>query len=179
MMEGAIGFGASTIAILLPGFVAASAGYVVFVGFGNWGGLETQALNFAGLPEYSGVHLGDMSLAILVGVLTALLVVVVRRFAVNLSAGETRLGMPVLLILGGLAVGLLAQTADWLGADAENVLFSGQAGTSAVVAEDSAKIVLILLVAKALAYAVCLGCGFREVPSSLPSFSARRWRRSR
>jgi len=66
--------------------------------------------------------------------------------------------------LGGLAVGLLAQAADWFGADAENVLFSGQAAVPAVVSEDSAKIVLILLVAKALAYGVCLGCGFRGGP---------------
>ena len=72
--------------------------------------------------------------------------------------------MPLLLILGGLTVGLLAQTASWLGADAENVLFSGQAAVPALVSEDSAKIVLILLVAKALAYGVCLGCGFRGGP---------------
>ena len=72
--------------------------------------------------------------------------------------------MPLLLILGGLAVGLMAQTADWLGADPEDVLFSGQAAVPAVVAEDSAKIVLIVLVAKALAYAICLGCGFRGGP---------------
>ena len=103
-------------------------------------------------------------LATLVGVLTALVVVVVRRFGFSVSDGEKRIGMPLLLILGGLTVGLLAQTADWLGADAENVLFSGQAGVPAVVAEDSAKIVLILLVAKALAYGICLACGFRGGP---------------
>ena len=96
----------------------------------------------------------------------------VRRFGFSVSGREKRIGMPLLLILGGLTVGLLAQTANWLGADAENVLFSGQAAVPAVVAEDSAKIVLILLVAKALAYGVCLGCGFRGGPSSPPSFSA-------
>ncbi len=96
--------------------------------------------------------------------LTALVVVVVRRLGFSVSDREKRVGMPLLLILGGLAVGLLAQTADWLGADPENVLFSGQAAVPAVVAEDSAKIVLILLVAKALAYGVCLGCGFRGGP---------------
>jgi H+/Cl- antiporter ClcA len=164
MMEGAIGFGASTIAILLPGFVAAGVGYVVFVGFGDWGGLHAQAIAFPGLPEYTGVHVGDTGLAILVGVLTALVVVVVRRFAFSVSDREKRLGMPLLLILGGLTVGLLAQAANWLDADAETVLFSGQAGVPAVVAEDSAKIVLIVLVAKALAYGVCLGCGFRGGP---------------
>ena len=56
MMEGAIGFGAATISILLPGFVAAGAGYLVFVGFGDWGGLHAQAITFTGLPEYTGVH---------------------------------------------------------------------------------------------------------------------------
>jgi hypothetical protein len=142
--------------------VAAGVGYVVFVGFGDWGGLDAQAISFTGLPEYTGVHLGDLSLAILVGVLTALVVVVVRRFAFSVSDSEKRIGMPLLLILGGLSVGLLAQAASWLGADAENVLFSGQAGVPAVVAEDSATIALILLVAKALAYGVCLGCGFRS-----------------
>jgi H+/Cl- antiporter ClcA len=105
-----------------------------------------------------------MIFGILVGALTALLVVLVRRYAFSVSTGEKRIGVPLLLILGGVTVGLLAQTANWLGADAETVLFSGQAGVPTVVAEDSARIVLILLVAKALAYAVCLGCGFRGGP---------------
>ena len=117
MMEGAIGFGAATISILLPGFVAAGAGYLVFVGFGDWGGLHAQAITFTGLPEYTGVHPGDLGLAVLVGVLTALVVVVVRRLGFSVSDREKRVGMPLLLILGGLAVGLLAQTAGWLGAD--------------------------------------------------------------
>jgi H+/Cl- antiporter ClcA len=164
MMEGAIGFGASTISILLPGFVAAGVGYLVFVGFRNFGGLEAQAIAFPDLPEYTGAHPVDLALAIAVGVLAALVLVVVRRFAFSVSDGEKRIGMPLLLIVGGLTVGLLAQMADWLGADAENVLFSGQAGTQAVVMEDSTKVVLILLVAKALAYAICLGCGFRGGP---------------
>ena len=53
MMEGAIGFGASTIPILLPGFVAAGVGYLVFVGFGSWGGLDAQAIS---VPGPAGVH---------------------------------------------------------------------------------------------------------------------------
>ena len=72
--------------------------------------------------------------------------------------------MPALLLAGGLTVGLLAQIADWLGADSQDVLFSGQASLPALVAEDSTKIVVILIVAKALAYAISLGCGFRGGP---------------
>ena len=39
MVEGASALGASLIPALLPGFVAAAIGYVVFVGFGSFGGL--------------------------------------------------------------------------------------------------------------------------------------------
>jgi H+/Cl- antiporter ClcA len=164
MMEGAIGFGKSTIAILLPGFVAAGVGYLVFIGLGDWGGLHAQAITVPGLPPYTGEHFGDLAVALAVGVLSALLVVGVHRFAFPLSDSKRRLGMPLLLILGGLAVGLLAQAAAWLGADSQDVLFSGQTAVPVVVAQNSVGIVLILIVAKALAYAVSLGSGFRGGP---------------
>jgi H+/Cl- antiporter ClcA len=72
--------------------------------------------------------------------------------------------MPVLLLAGGLAVGVTAQVADMLGGDSHEVLFSGQAAVPDLVVEDSASIVLLLLVAKAVAYAISLGCGFRGGP---------------
>jgi H+/Cl- antiporter ClcA len=72
--------------------------------------------------------------------------------------------MPLLLVAGGLAVGLLAQTADWLGASSQDVLFSGQASVPGLVTSDSTKIVLILFAAKAIAYGISLGSGFRGGP---------------
>jgi H+/Cl- antiporter ClcA len=44
------------------------------------------------------------------------------------------------------------------------VLFSIQASVPALVAEESTGILVVLLVAKALAYATSLGCGFRGGP---------------
>jgi H+/Cl- antiporter ClcA len=44
------------------------------------------------------------------------------------------------------------------------VLFSGQASVPALVVENSTATVLILVAAKGLAYAICLGCGFRGGP---------------
>ena len=164
MMEGAIGFGASTIQILLPGFVAAAVGYLVFTGLGDWGGLHAQALAVPGLPAYTAENLGDLTVALAVGAASALTVVAVRRFAHLLADSKPRPGMALLLVLGGLSIGLLAQAAAWLGADSQDVLFSGQASVPAIVAEDSVSIVLIVLVAKALAYAVSLGAGFRGGP---------------
>jgi H+/Cl- antiporter ClcA len=72
--------------------------------------------------------------------------------------------MPALLLLGGLAVGLLAQISQWLGANSQDVLFSGQSGIPDLIAQTSTKIVLILLVAKAIGYAISMGCGFRGGP---------------
>jgi H+/Cl- antiporter ClcA len=51
-----------------------------------------------------------------------------------------------------------------LGADSQDILFSGQASTSVVVTESSAVTVIVLLVAKFLGYAISLGCGFRGGP---------------
>jgi H+/Cl- antiporter ClcA len=175
MVEGGLAMGTALLPVLLPGFVAAAVGYVVFVGFGSWGGLGTQSLAVGNLPAYEGTHLLDLLVAIAVGVLTALAIVVgvltafaivaVRRAARLVAGeGERRLGLPVLLLGGGLAVGLLAQLAEWAGDDSQDVLFSGQAAVPALIGEDTTKLVLVVLAAKAVAYAVSLGCGFRGGP---------------
>src|SRR6476469_3732897 len=165
LVESGLEMGALLLPILVPGFVAAAIGYVIFVGFGHWGGLHQQSLAVPHRPQYTGTHVYDLIVAVAVGVLAALTITAVRRGAKGVAGpGLRRLGMAPLLIGGGLAVGLIAQIADWLGADSQTVLFSGQSGVPDLAAADSTKIVLILLVAKALAYAVSLGCGFRGGP---------------
>ncbi len=72
--------------------------------------------------------------------------------------------MVPLLLAGGLVVGLLALLAREMGADSQGVLFSGQASVPSLVAEASTAMLAVLLVAKLLAYAVSLGCGFRGGP---------------
>jgi H+/Cl- antiporter ClcA len=165
MMEAAVGLGAAVVAVLLPGFVAAAVGYVIIIGFGDWGGLDVPGLAVPNLPAYEGTHVRDLLLAVVVGLVTAIVVAAVRVLASRVDiTGRARHGLPGLLLGGGLAVGALALIADGLGADSQDVLFSGQASVPALVAEDSTKIVVILLVAKGLAYAVCLGSGFRGGP---------------
>jgi Voltage gated chloride channel len=109
MVEGGLEMGTMLLAVLLPGFVAAAIGYVLFVG------LERALLAVARRPEPAGLQRnarprpgrrrrgrsgrrGD------------------RRGRPperneSRSRGPRRLGLPVLLVGGGLAVGLTAQTA--------------------------------------------------------------------
>ena len=175
MVESGLGLGAGLLPVLLPGFVAAAIGYILFIGLGDWGGLGSQSLAVPSLPDYSGTHVYDLVVAVVVGIAVAVIVATVRSSAAELARdGTRRVGLPVLLVGGGLAVGLVAQVADWLGADSQDVLFSGQTGVPALAAATSTKILLVLLVAKAIGYGISLGCGFRGAPSSPPSSSASR-----
>jgi len=164
VVEGASGLGPALQFVLVPGLVAAAVGFLVFVGFGDWGGVDTPGLVVPDLPPYDGVHVGDLGVAITVGLLAAVLVVAMRPLALRVDGLAARLGVAGLLLAGGLTVGLLALAADALGADSQDVLFSGQASIPALVTEDSTSIILVLLVAKFLAYAVSLGVGFRGGP---------------
>ena len=165
LMEAGIGLGAALIPVLLPGLVAAACGYLIFTGLGNWGGLEATTLKVPGLPTYDGTSLEDLAVAVAVGIVAGLIVVLLHRGAGALAALRERgIGMAALLLAGGLAVGCLAELAEVLGGDSQDVLFSGQAGVPTIIAESSAGVVVVILLAKAVAYGICLGCGFRGGP---------------
>ena len=162
LVEGGLAMGTMLLPVLIPGFVAAAVGYLIFIGFGDWGGLEAPGLVVPNLPLYDGTHGYDLLVGVVVGVLAAVVVVGVRRIAMRVIGVGKRRGMTFLLLGGGLAVGLIAQLADALGANSQDVLFSGQASIPVLVSDDvTTKVLVILIVAKFLAYAVSLGCGFR------------------
>jgi H+/Cl- antiporter ClcA len=162
LVEAGVGRGAALIPALLPGLVAAAIGYLIFVGLGNWGGLPETTLRVPNLPAYHGTHLGDLLIGIAVGILAALVIAGVKWLAARLA--DSHVPMALLLPAGAVAVGLLALAARALGADSQDVLFSGQAAVPDLAVQGSITVVLVLLVAKALAYGVCLGCGFRGGP---------------
>lgn len=164
LLEGGLAVGTMLVPALLPGLVAAAVGYLLFTGLGDWGGLDEAGLAVPDLPTYEGTHVLDLLLAIVVGVLTALAIAFTRRMAERVDEVATRERLLASLLVGGFVVGLLAYTASVLGADADQVLFSGQAAVPSAVAETSAGVLLVILVAKSIGYAVCLGCGFRGGP---------------
>jgi hypothetical protein len=107
----------SAISALFGGPLAAAEGSLIFVGLGSWGGLNAPGLVVPNLPPYNGTHLGELFAAIVVGVVGALVISAVRRAGIFVAGpGRLRIGMPALLLAGGLAVGVLAQVASALAA---------------------------------------------------------------
>jgi H+/Cl- antiporter ClcA len=164
LLEGSVGLGAAAIPALLPGLVAAAVGYLIFVGIGDWGGVGSFPLSFPGLPAYDSVSIGDLGVAIVVGVATAIVIAGVRRLAADVETRSKAMPPALPLLAGGLAVGILALIAEELDDAWDEVLFSGQSAVPELVGEGSIAVVLMLLAAKALGYALSLGCGFRGGP---------------
>jgi H+/Cl- antiporter ClcA len=158
------GAGALGAASLVAPLAAAAVAYVLVTGFGAWTGVPVGGLAVPDLPAYDGVRPGDLLLAVVIGVLAAAVLAGVRRLAVLLLAVEPRVGRLPLLVGSGLVVGALAVLAGALGADPRDVLFSGQASVPVLVTGQSVAVLLVLLVAKAVAYAVSMGGGFRGGP---------------
>jgi chloride channel protein, CIC family len=149
---------------LLPGFVAAGSGALVFTGVAGWSGLHQQNLSVLALPAYDSVRIVDLAWCGLLAVTVAVGVLLTRRIAFRVAA--LALARPVAsLVVGGLLVGVLAVAFRAL-ADrpAELVLFSGQSEMPTLAAEGSAGVLLLLVLAKGLAYSLSLGVGFRGGP---------------
>ena len=164
LVESGLSMGTALLPALLPGLVAAGMGYLIFVGFGTWEGLEAPGLQVPSLPPYEGAVVGDLALAVVVGIVAGLVLAGVRELGRRFEGVQPRVGMPVLLLAGGLAIGALALIGEALGADSQDVLFSGQASLGVVTSAGSLSLVIVLLVTKSVAYAVSLGTGFRGGP---------------
>jgi H+/Cl- antiporter ClcA len=149
---------------LLPGFVAAGTGALVFTGVAGWSGLHQANLSIPSLPAYDSLRLTDLAWCLVMAVVVAVLVVAIRHLAHGIAA-QSIVGPAGLLLASGLIVGVLAvvfrATAD---RPVDLVLFSGQTELPAIIAEGSAGVLVLLVVTKGLAYALSLGAGFRGGP---------------
>ena len=149
---------------LLPGFVAAGTGALVFTGVAGWEGLHQENLALPSLPPYDNVRVTDVAWCLLMAVAIAVVIVATRHLAHGIAA-QSSLRPEALLVVAGLLVGALAVV---FRASADRpvalVLFSGQTELPAVIAESSAGVLILLVVAKGLAYALSLGAGFRGGP---------------
>jgi len=164
LVDGGLSAGAMLIPALLPGLVAATVGYLIFTGFGNFGGLPQAGLTVPSLPQYHGIYATDLGVAVVVGMAAVAAVLVSRVIAVRFDDLVPRFSVPVVLIGGGLSVGLIALICQQLGVSPNDVLFSGQSALPDLVNAGSLGFVAILLIAKILGYGISLGSGYRGGP---------------
>lgn len=149
---------------LLPGFVAAGTGGLVFTGINDWPGLYQTPLAVPSLPPYETVRLMDLVWSLVLAVAVAFVVVAIRHGGHGVARrGSAR---PVVLLVGaGLLVGVLAVVFRAATDEpVDLVLFSGQAALPAIVAQGSAGVLAALVLAKGLAYGLSMGAGFRGGP---------------
>ncbi len=145
---------------ILPVLVAMGFGYLIQVGVGDWNGVGQSQLAVPGLPEYTTVKGIDLLLSFAVGIVVAALAV----FAVE--AGTTyqnRVKHPLtgLLLAAVVVAGAAVATRAITGEGVDLILFSGQVAMPTVLGITSVGSLLVIALAKTLAYSVSLGAGFR------------------
>lgn len=160
VVKGAQG-GRAALMLILPVMMALGFGYAIQVGFDHLPGVGSTQLAVPGLPAYPTLAVGDLLLA----VPTALVAGLVAALAIE-AGGRVRVlssrRPSVAVVVAGVAVAVLALAVQYstsLTVDA--VLFSGQSAIPTVLTVTSVGTLLVVGVAKAIAYSISLGGGFR------------------
>lgn len=146
---------------LLPVLVALGAGYLVRIGVDDWPGVSIAELSTGPIPDYPIVQGIDLLVGVGVAVATCAALVTALRCAEAVRVVARARPLP-LFVAGGLAIGglaLLVRGTTPLGVDV--LLFSGQSAMADLTAITVGGTLAVLLLAKAAAYAVSLGVGFR------------------
>jgi H+/Cl- antiporter ClcA len=151
--------GAALDVALVPGFLAAGVGALIFIGLNSWTGLPNTALTIPNLPSVSQPNAGEFGWALLIGAAGALLGILISRAARLLQPHVARRRLVLTPATGLLVAGLAIAYAEGTGKPNTDVLFSGQSGMTPLInqqAQYTAGALLLLLVCKALAYALSL-----------------------
>ncbi len=155
---------AALVPSLVPGFVAAGTGALAYTGIDSWPGMSHASFTAPDLAAYPTVRVADIGWCLVVATAIAVGVAVARPAGSVVAGVAARHRLLVLLgtalVVGALALFFRAVTDR----PVDFVLFSGQDQLPAMVAETSAGVLLLAVVCKAVAYALCLGGGFRGGP---------------
>lgn len=153
--------GKAALLAILPVMFALGFGYAVQIGFTNLPGVGSNTLAVPGLPAYPALEMGDLLAAVptgvVAGLVTALAVEAGRR--VRAASQPRPLAAIIVAALLVAALALVVRFSTTLSVDA--VLFSGQSEIPVVLSVTSLGTLLLVGIAKAVAYSVSLGGGFR------------------
>lgn len=145
---------------VLPVLIAMGFGYLIQVGVGDWSGVGQSQLAVPGLPAYDTVQLTDLGWALVV----ALVVAIFAVFAVEAgTAIQDRIPSQLAKLLFGATIVAAAAviTRAVTGEGVDTILFSGQEAMTTVLGLTSVSVLVVIGIAKTIAYAVSLGAAFR------------------
>jgi H+/Cl- antiporter ClcA len=152
--------------VLVPGLLAAGIGSLIFIGLDSLTGLGTFSLAIPGLPGFSRPNLAEFGWAIVIGLAAALIGRGLYWVAQHVHVHAKRRTMLILPIAAAAVAGLAIAFTTATGKPVSDVLFSGQDQLGPLVdhaAAYTAGAIALLLVCKAIAYALSLG-SFRGGP---------------
>ena len=156
--------GKRVVTMLMTVMVATGFGYLIQVGVAGWGGVGESQLAVDNLPHYDSVRIVDLLLVVLVALVAAGLTVFARWVGGTLVPPSRRRPLATLLV-GAALVATAASAASLIsGEGPEMVLFSGQGAIQTALGITSVASLLVIGLAKTLAYGVSMGSGFRGGP---------------
>lgn len=157
-------FGVVPAAAIIPVLLALAAGYLVQIGIWAIPGVGVHPLAVPGLPAYDAIGVGDLVIGVGVAIAAAIIAIAVRECGIGFDRIAQRRRREALLATAVVTAGVFAIAVEGFGIDPGEILFSGSAGMGTLVAETSLGVVLVILVAKCIAYGAALGGGFRGGP---------------
>jgi len=149
---------------LVPSLVALGSGYLVQIGVGPWSGIGTHSLAVPGLPTYDNLSVRDLIFGLVIAVVASIAAAIARELGERVAQLAAKHRGIVLFAVALLTAALAIAVTEITGVDVGFVLFSGQSDMTSLIAETSILTVVLVLIAKTLAYGMALGGGYRGGP---------------
>lgn len=158
-----VALGLAPAALLLPVLTALASSYLVSIGIWSIPGLGVHSLAVPGLPEYPSIQPGDLLAALAVAVVAAVVALLARGGGAFVDRLSQKWSTPV-LFGAAIVTTVVLLIGEGLGITPDLILFSGNSGMATLITQTSVGLVILILLAKGIAYSVALGGGFRGGP---------------
>ena len=116
------------------------------------------------MPAYTSIQPWDIAIAILVAIVGGIVGIAVRQGALKFEKFTSKAVTIGLFTTALITAGVLLVAQQGFDIPQNLILFDGNSGMGQLVQQTSVTTVIVILLAKAIAYAVALGGGFRGGP---------------
>ena len=153
--------GAAPVALLIPALVGLAASYLVQIGAWALPGVGVHSLAVPGIPAYPSIEFGDFAVAGFAAVLATAVAVLVREAGLRFDQFPSAQRRTAVVIAAVAITAVFGVAVGVFGLEPELILFSGNSGMPAILAETSVMTVLAVVGLKALVTMASFGGGFR------------------